>query len=182
MLRTPLHEVTLMIKLLRLGAVGDFLERYLSHYCFCCVPTNLHFRAIEPPPLDAIIEAEVLLREMGALDSELELTPLGRIVARLPVDPKIGKAIILGAAFNIGDMMCTIAAATSLNSPFIPLDRLQNKLAICHRRFSGRRLSDHVGVIKANNDFAQQSEIGRMAEGTYCSRYNLSSIVLSMTR
>lgn len=88
MLRTPLHEVTLMIKLLRLGAVGDFLER-----------------AIEPPPLDAIIEAEVLLKEMGALDSELELTAMGRIIARLPVEPRIGKSIILGATLNIGDMM-----------------------------------------------------------------------------
>lgn len=63
MLRTPLSEVTLTIKLLRLGAVGDFLER-----------------AIEPPPLDAIIEAEVLLREMGALDSELEVSGFSREV------------------------------------------------------------------------------------------------------
>lgn len=165
MLRTPLHEVTLMIKLLRLGAVGDFLER-----------------AIEPPPLDAIIEAEVLLREMSALDGDLELTALGKIIARLPVDPRIGKSIVLGAALNIGDMMCTLASGTSFNSPFVPLDRMQNRLAICHRRFSGRRLSDHVGLIKANNDFTQQTEIGKTAETNFCSRQNLNAITLSMTR
>jgi hypothetical protein len=62
------------------------------------------------------------------------------------------------------------------------MDRMQNRLAICHRRFSGRRLSDHVGIIKANNDFAQQSEIGKSAESNFCSRQNLSPIVLSMTR
>ncbi len=43
--RTPLHEVALSIKLLRLGAIGNFLSK-----------------AIEPPPLDAVIEAEHTLR------------------------------------------------------------------------------------------------------------------------
>lgn len=43
--RTPLHEVALSIKLLRLGAIGHFLSK-----------------AIEPPPLDAVIEAEHTLR------------------------------------------------------------------------------------------------------------------------
>ena len=43
--RTPLHEVALSIKLLRLGAIGHFLSK-----------------AIEPPPLDAVIEAEHTLK------------------------------------------------------------------------------------------------------------------------
>lgn len=43
--RTPLHELALSIKLLRLGSIGKFLSK-----------------AIEPPPIDAVIEAEVVLR------------------------------------------------------------------------------------------------------------------------
>lgn len=45
MFRTPLHELALSIKLLRLGSIGKFLSK-----------------AIEPPPIDAVIEAEVMLR------------------------------------------------------------------------------------------------------------------------
>ena len=45
MFRTPLHELALSIKLLRLGNIGQFLSK-----------------AIEPPPIDAVIEAEVVLR------------------------------------------------------------------------------------------------------------------------
>ncbi len=45
MFRTPLHEISLAIKLLRLGAIGHFLSK-----------------AIEAPPIDAVIEAEVMLR------------------------------------------------------------------------------------------------------------------------
>lgn len=44
-LRTPLHEISLAIKLLRLGDIGNFLSK-----------------ALEPPPIDAVIESEVLLR------------------------------------------------------------------------------------------------------------------------
>lgn len=44
-LRTPLHEISLAIKLLRLGSIGDFLAK-----------------ALQPPPVDAVIESEVLLR------------------------------------------------------------------------------------------------------------------------
>lgn len=45
MLRSPLHETALSIKLLRLGSISQFLSK-----------------ALEPPPLDAVIEAEVMLR------------------------------------------------------------------------------------------------------------------------
>lgn len=43
--RTPLHEIALSIKLLRLGDIGQFLSK-----------------AIEPPPIDAVIEAQVMLK------------------------------------------------------------------------------------------------------------------------
>ena len=44
-LRTPLHELALSIKLLRLGSIGQFLAK-----------------AVEPPPIDAVIEAEAKLK------------------------------------------------------------------------------------------------------------------------
>lgn len=44
MLRTPLHEIALTIKLLRLGGIGHFLSK-----------------APQPPPIDAVIEAQALL-------------------------------------------------------------------------------------------------------------------------
>ncbi|CAD5222539.1 unnamed protein product [Bursaphelenchus xylophilus] len=165
MLRTPLASLALSIKLLRLGSVGDFLER-----------------AIEPPPMDAIVEAEVLLREMNALDINLELTELGRILARLPLKPKDGKALILGAALNIGDLMCTIAAASCMNTPYVPLQIFHKTLSNCHRKFSGRRLSDHIGLVKVNNEYCQAMEKGQYDADAFASRNSCNRIVLSMTR
>jgi ATP-dependent RNA helicase A len=37
--------------------------------------------------------------EMRALDSNDELTPLGKILARLPIEPRLGKMIIYGCIF-----------------------------------------------------------------------------------
>jgi ATP-dependent RNA helicase A len=97
-LRTPLHEIALSVKLLRLGSIGDFLAK-----------------AMQPPSIDTVVECEVLLRggifkrhsyyiyllfiDMNALDVNSELTPLGRILARLPIEPTIGRSIVLSAVF-----------------------------------------------------------------------------------
>ncbi|KAL3312078.1 ATP-dependent RNA helicase A [Cichlidogyrus casuarinus] len=62
MLRTPLHELALLVKLLRLGSVQDFF-----------------MKALQPPPLDAVVEAQFTLRDMMAFDHFDELTPLGYV-------------------------------------------------------------------------------------------------------
>ena len=42
----------------------------------------------------------VCLSEMSALDANDELTPLGRLLARLPIEPRLGKMIIYGCIFK----------------------------------------------------------------------------------
>ncbi|EFO24262.1 hypothetical protein LOAG_04222 [Loa loa] len=64
MLKTPLYEIGLMIKLI----VLDFLTK-----------------GIDPPSIDSIIEAEIFLPTLG---SNNELTKLGYTLARLPVEPR----------------------------------------------------------------------------------------------
>jgi HrpA-like RNA helicase len=54
----------------------------------------------------------------NALDANEELTPLGFHLARLPVDPHIGKMIIFGALFGCLDPILTVAACLDYKSPF----------------------------------------------------------------
>lgn len=49
---------------------------------------------------ESITDAVVLLREMEALDISDVLTPLGTILARLPIEPRVGRMIILGTVFG----------------------------------------------------------------------------------
>ncbi|XP_066453544.1 ATP-dependent RNA helicase A isoform X2 [Eleutherodactylus coqui] len=159
--RTPLHEVALSIKLLRLGAIGHFLSK-----------------AIEPPPLDAVIEAEHTLRELDALDVNDELTPLGRILAKLPIEPRLGKMMIMGCIFYVGDALCTISAATCFPEPFISEGR---RLPYMHRNFAGNRFSDHVALLSVFQAWDDARMGGEDSEIRFCEHKRLNMATLRMT-
>ena len=47
----------------------------------------VEFRILDPPSPRAIADGYALLAELGAVDAENELTPIGEELARLPLDP-----------------------------------------------------------------------------------------------
>jgi HrpA-like RNA helicase len=56
--------------------------------------------------------------------AEYILTPLGRTLARIPVDARLGKAILYGVFFNCADAVLIACAALSVrSSPFVSDDR-----------------------------------------------------------
>ncbi len=143
-------ELALSIKLLRLGDIKEFLAR-----------------AIEPPPLDAVAEAEIALREMDAFDLNNELTPLGRILARLPIEPRLGKMIIMGCIFGLGDISCIIAAATTFPEPFLHDGR---NLRMMHKALTGRRQSDHIALLIAFIQWRKAKYHSEDAEREFCDK------------
>jgi hypothetical protein len=78
--------------------------------------------------------------------------------------------------------MCTIAAATSFNSPFVPRERHHTKLSHAQRSFSGNRYSDHIGLVCVNQKFAEQRDYGAQAESNFCNHYSLGNTVLTMSQ
>uniref|UniRef100_A0A8C8YID8 ATP-dependent DNA/RNA helicase DHX36 n=1 Tax=Prolemur simus TaxID=1328070 RepID=A0A8C8YID8_PROSS len=100
--RTPLEELCLQIKILRLGGIAYFLSRLM-----------------DPPSSEAVLLSIRHLMELNALDKQEELTPLGVHLARLPVEPHIGKMILFGALFCCLDPVLTIAASLSFKDPFV---------------------------------------------------------------
>src|SRR5207237_10414149 len=57
------------------------------------------FPFVEPPDARSIADGVALLEELGALDPEQQgtrrwLTPLGRRLAQLPIDPRLGRMIL----------------------------------------------------------------------------------------
>ncbi|XP_013871340.1 putative ATP-dependent RNA helicase DHX34 [Austrofundulus limnaeus] len=79
----------------------------------------LSFVFIDPPPTASIQTAVTYLKEQGALDARSELTSIGSLLAQLPVDVVIGKMLVLGSLFNLVEPMLTVAAALSVQSPFL---------------------------------------------------------------
>ncbi|KAM8904824.1 putative ATP-dependent RNA helicase DHX34 [Spinachia spinachia] len=84
-----------------------------------CLGDPLSFVFIDPPPAASIQTAVTYLKEQGALDSRAELTSIGSLLAQLPVDVVIGKMLVLGSLFKLVDPVLTVAAALSVQSPFL---------------------------------------------------------------
>eukprot|EP00026_Physarum_polycephalum_P000203 Phypoly_transcript_00203.p1 GENE.Phypoly_transcript_00203~~Phypoly_transcript_00203.p1 ORF type:complete len:1178 (-),score=157.51 Phypoly_transcript_00203:119-3652(-) len=156
LLRIPLYEVCLQIKTLQKGKIADILAR-----------------AIEPPQSHAVQAAVSLLQDLGALDANENMTILGKHLARLPLDPRMGKMIILGTIFQCLDPVLTIAVChSSSNDPFVIPAFARDKADAVHVQYSLESQSDHIALVNAYMGFAQALATG--TERDYCDRNFLS--------
>ncbi|MEK1904227.1 MAG: ATP-dependent RNA helicase HrpA, partial [Pseudomonas sp.] len=106
-LRTNLAAVILQMLHLRLGTIEDF-------------------PFIEPPDGKAISDGFNLLQELSAVNREGQLTPLGRQLARLPIDPRLGRMVLEAAKLGSLDEILIVASALSVQDPRErPMDRQQ---------------------------------------------------------
>lgn len=160
-LRTPLQELCLHIKSLQLGTVGSFLAQ-----------------ALQPPDPLAVQNAIELLKTVGALDDMEELTPLGRHLCTLPLDPNIGKMLLMGSIFQCLNPALTIAAALAHRDPFIlPINR-KEEANDAKKSFAGDSCSDHVALLKAFEGWKDAKRNG--AERSFCWDNFLSPVTLQM--
>jgi len=58
------------------------------------LPALDRFPLLDPPGQRAINDGYSLLRELGALDDAQRITPLGRRLARLPLDPRLARIVV----------------------------------------------------------------------------------------
>ena len=75
------------------------------------------FPFVEPPGPRAIADGYQLLQELGAVDAERRLTPLGRELARLPVDPRVGRMVLAAREHGCVAEVLVIASALSVPDP-----------------------------------------------------------------
>ncbi|MGD7293860.1 ATP-dependent RNA helicase HrpA, partial [Ralstonia pseudosolanacearum] len=127
-LRSSLAAVILRMKALRLTDVEQF-------------------PFIEPPLGRAIADGYQLLQELGAVDDENALTPLGKQVARLPLDPRVARMILAGRDHQCLREMLIIASALSVQDPRDRPQELQQQADQAHRQFADEK-SEFLGWVK----------------------------------
>lgn len=116
--------------------------------------------AIEPPPPAAVDASMQNLVSLGALTDEEELTPLGRVLALLPVHPTLGKMIVLGIIFRCLDPMITLGAAAHERPLFVsPIDK-RAEVDQIKKKFAGPSESDHIMLLNAFTEARQASARG----------------------
>ncbi len=133
-LRTNLASVILQMASLGLGEVEDF-------------------GFLDPPDRRQIRDGMNLLHELGALtgaagatSARERLTPLGRRLAQLPVDPRLGRMVLEADRLCCGDEVIVIAAALSIQDPRVrPLEE-RAAADEQHARFADER-SDFLAYL-----------------------------------
>ncbi|MGR2663084.1 ATP-dependent RNA helicase HrpA [Chromobacterium haemolyticum] len=96
--RSNLAAVILRMAALRLGKVDAF-------------------PFLEAPSSRLIADGYQVLTELGAVDDKGELTSVGKELARIPVDPKVGRLLLAGRDFGCVREVLIIAAALSVQDP-----------------------------------------------------------------
>ncbi|MGI4813852.1 MAG: ATP-dependent RNA helicase HrpA [Janthinobacterium lividum] len=127
-LRASLAAVILRMKALRLADIEAF-------------------PFLEPPPKRAIADGYQLLMELGAIDDALALTEIGGQLARLPVDPRVGRMILAARDENALAEMVIIASALSVQDPRDRPIEAQEAADASHRQFADER-SEFLSWLK----------------------------------
>ena len=136
-LRTNLASVILQMLALKLGSMEDF-------------------PFVEVPDTRFVRDGFKLLHELGALDDDEQLTELGRQLARLPVDVRIGRMVLAARDEHCLKEMLIIASALSVPDPRErPMDR-QQAADEKHKPFIDEQ-SDFLGYVKLWDFYHEQA-------------------------
>ena len=143
-LRTNLASVILQMTAIGLGDVASF-------------------PFVEPPDARSINDGIALLEELGALEGEVRgtggrghddrehrrqrrLTPVGRRLAQLPLDPRLGRMVLEADANGCLAEVAVIAAALSIQDPRERPTGKEQAAAEAHARFADER-SDFLSYL-----------------------------------
>ena len=136
--RTNLASVILQTLALKLGKIDEF-------------------PFLDPPRPDSIRDGFKTLFELGAVDDHRRLTEMGRKLARMPVDPRIGRMIFAADDENCLSEILIIAAALEIQDPRVrPAERKQ-AADTQHEKFVHEK-SDFLSLLNIWDFFHIQKE------------------------
>ena len=158
-LRTNLAAVILQMLHLRLGDISAF-------------------PFIEPPDGKAISDGFNLLQELSAVNRENQLTPLGRQLARLPIDPRLGRMLLEGAQQGSLAEVLVVVSVLSVQDPRErPMER-QQAADQAHAQWKNPD-SDFAALINLWHGFeAQRQALGANALRNWCRKNFLNYLRL----
>lgn len=141
-------------------------------------PRSLLALSLDPPSLQNLSSTILYLKETGALMNDLtaafqpfdgELTDMGRIMARLPLDIQISKLIMLGHIFGILRDAIVLGASMALKDMFIQNNRRGNISSYAtKKKWSRETDSDCIATLNVykmwQNEKANRRFISYQAE------------------
>ncbi|GJJ76914.1 tetratricopeptide repeat protein 7 [Entomortierella parvispora] len=137
MLRSDLQEICLHIKSVD-NSPGTKIANVLAE-------------AIQPPDQLSVSDALMQLTSLGALDRNENLTPLGRVLATLPVEPSFGRCLILSCVFRCLDPVLTLCASLGTKDVFVSPLMKKEQADAAKMKWAKELNSDHLAMMNAYN-------------------------------
>ncbi|MEU2347137.1 ATP-dependent RNA helicase HrpA [Modestobacter sp. NPDC013298] len=137
-LRTNLASVLLQMASLELGDVADF-------------------PFIDPPDRRAVNDGLALLEELGALDEHGKLTPTGRALAALPLDPRMARMVVEADRRGVLEEVLVIAAGLTVQDVRERPAEHQQAADELHARFADEH-SDFLALLNLWRYLAEQQQ------------------------
>src|SRR5262245_61627021 len=136
------------------------------------------FPFVEPPDGRYVRDGQRTLRELGALSEEGELTDTGRQLAKLPLDPRLGRILLAGAQEHALEEIAIIASALSVPDP---RDRPADKQTQADQKHAPLRdeQSDFLSLLKLWKAWNEQrAHLSRARLRAWCKENFLSYLRL----
>uniref|UniRef100_A0AC35UA59 RNA helicase n=1 Tax=Rhabditophanes sp. KR3021 TaxID=114890 RepID=A0AC35UA59_9BILA len=160
---SPLHTMILYIKMLGFGDSATFIGK-----------------ALEPPERNDVLEDENYLQALCALDEYKELTSLGTKLANLPINPRMGKALLMAAIFDLICPMSMIAASEELQKETFNILPDIAPIRDAIDRLCGDWSSDHLLPLFIH-EYLLKNSSNSMTMLVSCQNLNINSSTRSST-
>ncbi len=137
------------------------------------------FPFVEPPDGRYVRDGLRTLRELNALDDDDRLTDVGRQLAKLPLDPRLGRMLLAGAAQHCLEDVAIIASALSVPDP---RDRPADKQTQADQKHAPLRdeKSDFLSLLKLWQVWNEQrGQLSRNKLRAWCKENFLSYLRLT---
>jgi len=134
--RTHLASVILRMADMGLGALQDF-------------------PLMQAPDTRTIRDGHRLLEELQALDEQGGITPLGRQMARIPLDPRFARMVLAAVDHQAVEEVLIIVCGLSIPDPRLRPAEEQEKADACHKQWQDGQ-SDFLGLLRLWQWFEQQ--------------------------
>jgi HrpA-like RNA helicase len=116
---------------------------------------NFLLRAMDPPSKDSVSFAMDRLVKLGAIANDTDggevLTPVGRCLSRLPLDPAMGRMLIMGCVMKCLDPILTAAACLSSRDAFYSPLGMRDEARQIRQSFCDS--SDLMATVRAYDTF-----------------------------
>ncbi|OAF71462.1 hypothetical protein A3Q56_00755 [Intoshia linei] len=117
----------------------------------------VHFDFMDPPAPETLMRALEQLNYLSALDDEGELTPLGHLMAELPLDPQLSKTLVTSCDYNCSSEILSITAMVSVTQCFVRPPDMKSQSDQAKMRFAHID-GDHLSLLNIYHAFKQNGE------------------------